>query len=127
MDDRRPPKFFEAQRVEEHRREQNPAYRLAKFFRERSMKKIIFCTLSLLSFCVLVFCEEDPLTPVHKSLKDQAFAVETDENSVSDSLNRISGKIDLGFSAPEQSYDSSDHYRPGPFGRQEATDHSQSY
>ena len=86
------------------------------------MKKTFFCFLGLLLSCSAAFCsDQDPLS-MHRSLKDEAFVVETDENSVSDSLNRISCNIDLGFSAPEQSYDSSDHYRPGPFGRAEAAD-----
>ena len=86
------------------------------------MKKTFFCFLSLLLSCSAAFCsDQDPLS-VHRSLKEEAFVVETDENSVSDSLNRISGNIDLGFSAPEQTYDSEDHYRAGPFGRAEQQD-----
>ena len=92
-----------------------------------TMKKIIFYVFGLLCFCAPVFGVDDPLESVHKSLKDQVFVVETDENSESESLNRISGRIDLGFSLPDQSYNSPDHYRPGPFGREEAIDKSQSY
>ena len=53
-----------------------------------------------------------------KNVKDTVFVVETDEESASESLDRISGKIDLGFSAPDQSFKASDQYAPGPFGRQ---------
>ena len=92
------------------------------------MKKILLFSFSILYFCASAFSEDDPLQDVHKSLKDQAFVVETDEDSVSDSLDRISGQIDLGFSDPEQSYQSAGHYRPGPFGRQEISEkRDQSY
>ena len=92
------------------------------------MRKIIFCLLGILYTGAWGFGADDPLQDVHGSLKDQAFVVETDENSQSESLNRISGQYDLGFTLPEQSYESSSHYRPGPFGREESKDKaSQSY
>ena len=50
------------------------------------------------------------------------FVVETDSESASESLERISGQIDLGFSAPSDSFESSDQYKPGPFGRQDSTE-----
>ncbi len=52
--------------------------------------------------------------------KERIFVVETDRESASESMERISGKIDLGFSSPSNSFESSDHYKPGPFGRAEA-------
>jgi len=71
--------------------------------------------------------DDDPLAPAHKSLAETAFSVETDEQSASESLDRISGKIDLGFADPTQTYESSDHTRPGPFGRQDAADKARTY
>ena len=92
------------------------------------MNKTALCVLGLFLFGSAAFGEDrDPLAAAHRSLKDETFVVETDDTSVSDSLNRISGNIDLGFSAPEQSYDSTDHYRPGPFGRADQQDQSQRY
>ena len=82
------------------------------------MKRFIFYLSSGLLLCVV---------PAYASLKDQVLVVESDELDDSESLNRISGDIDLGFSLPEQSYESKDHYRPGPFGREEANDSRQSY
>ena len=92
------------------------------------MKKTLF--FMLVVFCSGTFAhaaEDDPLASVHKSLKDQAFVVESGDDSESESLNRISGQFDLGFSLPEQSFESSDHYRPGPFGREQAADKNQRY
>gem|GEM_PF-4402979 len=49
------------------------------------------------------------------------FVFETDEETASESLERVSGgQYDLGFSAPSQSFDSPDHHTPGPMGRQKA-------
>ena len=49
--------------------------------------------------------------------------VETDEETAFESLERISGgRYDLGFSAPSQSFESTDHYAPGPMARQKAFD-----
>ncbi len=50
------------------------------------------------------------------------FVYETDTQSAADSLNRISGEIDTGFSTGSQSYESDSHYRPGPFGRDSLAD-----
>ncbi len=86
------------------------------------MRKIIFCLLGFLGTGAWVYGADDPLQNFNKSLKDQAFVVETDEDSRSESLNRISGQIDLGFTLPDQTYESSSHYRPGPFGREEIKD-----
>ena len=84
--------------------------------------------LVLFFFCSMALGQDRQASPAaHHSFKDETFVVETDEDSVSDSLNRISGKIDLGFSSPDQSYRSSDHYAPGPFGRAEQQDQDQSY
>ena len=92
------------------------------------MKKIFFLALTALTFCVPASAGEDPFAVTHKSLKDQAFVIETDEESAAESLNRVSGKIDLGFTTPDQEYEASDQYHPGPFGQQDSKDnYSQSY
>ena len=90
-------------------------------------RSLFFWMMGLWVTMIPAISAEDPLSSVHTSLKDQAFVVETDETSDSESLERISGHYDLGFSLPEQSYDSEDHYRPGPFGRAEAADRDQRY
>ncbi len=57
----------------------------------------------------------NPLKGPNDHLRDGSFVLETDEQSASDSLNRISGNIDTGFSAPENSYESQEHAGAGPF------------
>ena len=70
--------------------------------------------------------DEDPFKP--KSLRDEVFSVETDDQSAAQSLDRISGgKIDLGFASSEQTFKSPDHYRAGPFGRQKTEEQYSSY
>jgi hypothetical protein len=64
----------------------------------------------------------NPLEPV--STREALYTVSSDELDPADSLNRISGTIDLGFSAPSQSFESSDHYKPGPFSREKAIESS---
>ena len=56
---------------------------------------------------------EDPLTGVNKSLRDHAFVVETGDEDASESLNRVSGKIDLGFASPQNSYKAQHEGRQG--------------
>ena len=68
-------------------------------------------------FCVLAAEKQEPLLAKHSM-----FVVETDSESASESLERISGQIDLGFSAPDDSFESSNHYKPGPFGRQDSAE-----
>ena len=60
-----------------------------------------------------------------KSLMDSAFVLETDQESASESLERISGKIDMGFSAPENSYRSEEHPGAGPFAKQKSEEAKQ--
>ena len=54
------------------------------------------------------------------SLTTNVFVIETDENTASESLDRVSGQIDKGFSAPENTFKSSDHYGVGPFAQEKA-------
>ena len=53
------------------------------------------------------------------AVEDPRFVVETDEESVVESLNRISGDSDRGYSLPEQSYQSDHHHKAGAFQRSE--------
>ncbi len=55
-----------------------------------------------------------------ESLANNPFVLETDEGSGRESLNRISGQIDMGFSPEGNSYKSENQYKPGPFSRQES-------
>ena len=86
------------------------------------MKKILFFTVAAFFFSAHVRAAEDLAEGARHSLKEHKFMIETDKDTGSDSLNRISGEYETGFSATEQSFDSPDHYRPGPFGREEVMD-----
>ena len=66
--------------------------------------------------------EEDLLASTHRSLKDEVFVVETQEDDATQSLNRVSGNFDLGFAPEEYTYHSDHHYKAGPFGQSEAMD-----
>ena len=62
-----------------------------------------------------------------KSLQDQTFTVETSDEDAAASLNRVSGgDIDLGFSAPHQSYKAEHHGRQGAMSDGELHDRSSS-
>ena len=55
-----------------------------------------------------------------KSLMNSPFVLETDQGSAAESLERISGKIDLGFSAPENTYKTEERPGAGPFAKEKA-------
>jgi hypothetical protein len=57
---------------------------------------------------------------LNKKLTGSDYVLETDQAMASDSLNRISGNIDMGFSAPENTFKSPDHYGAGPFAKEKA-------
>ena len=78
----------------------------------------LFLILIFFYFQAAGFCAEE------KKLSPRVFVVETDAQSSAESLNRISGKIDLGFSAPDQTFTSPDHYAPGPLARQRQSEQS---
>ena len=85
------------------------------------MKKSLVFTLLFFSSCA--FAEEaDPLANFHRSLRDEVFVVESSDEDASGSLDRISGNIDLGFASQDQSYQSANHYKAGPFGQTDAKD-----
>ena len=91
------------------------------------MKKIFFLVFAMCTFASSLFAEDDPFASVHKSLKDQSFVVETDDASGTESLNRIAGDIDLGFTTPDQEYHSESHGRSGPFSYEKEQDTRQTY
>ena len=82
------------------------------------MKQALMLLLAVFFLCIQTtgFCVEE------KYSGRRVFVVETDAQSAADSLDRVSGKIDLGFSTPDQTFDSPDHYAPGPFARQQQAD-----
>lgn len=54
--------------------------------------------------------------PARKLFEEDSFSVSSDELDPSESLNRVAGEIDLGFSKPEQQFKSEE--QPGPLSRQ---------
>ena len=93
------------------------------------MKRLFLLTLLFLSFAAIAIADDrvgatgqSPLRATQKSLKDEAFVVETDDESTTDALNRVSGDIDLGFATPDQTYKSENQTKAGPFARQEVAD-----
>lgn len=76
------------------------------------MSRVLIFIFSILSLSSGVFAAES-----HASRR--VFVVETDAKSAQESLNRVSGEIELGFSKSDQTFKSTDHYSPGPFARQE--------
>ena len=55
-----------------------------------------------------------------KSLMNSTFVLETDQESAAESLERVSGDIDLGFSAPENTYKTEERPGAGPFAKEKA-------
>jgi hypothetical protein len=68
------------------------------------MKRVIFGFMIVgLLFCSMVSAFE-------------SFVVETDGDSARESLDRVSGQIDIGFAGSDQSYESENHVpKRGPF------------
>ena len=60
-----------------------------------------------------------------KSLMNSTFVFETDQESAAESLERISGKIDMGFSAPEDTYKTEERPGAGPFAKEKAEEKKQ--
>ena len=77
-------------------------------------------------FCTPVFAGEKKdgdsvLTQAaHGSLRDSVFSFDSSEDNPSESLNRIAGYIETGKIPKDQAVKSANHYRPGPFGREQA-------
>ena len=60
-----------------------------------------------------------------ESLMNSGFVMETDDQSSAESLERISGKIDMGFSSPENSYKTEERPGAGPFAKEKAEEKKQ--
>ena len=56
----------------------------------------------------------------------KVFSIETDADSVSESLNRIAGDYDRGYAPKENTYKSEKHAGTGAFQRSEAIEKNQS-
>ena len=63
-----------------------------------------------------ILIKEEPKKP----LKEDVFSVSTQDLDSSDSLNRIAGNYDTGYSSPEQSYKPKEHAGAGPFAHERA-------
>lgn len=48
------------------------------------------------------------------TLQDDPFSISTEDLDASESLNRVSGNVDRGFSSPEQSYVANNRDYTGP-------------
>lgn len=70
------------------------------------------------------FGAEDPLSSYTGSLKDSLYVVDSSDLDPTESLNRVSGNIDRGFSGADSSYQSASHYLAGPFGQQGIRDNA---
>lgn len=80
--------------------------------------------IALLSVAECAMAEEDLSKYTTRSLKDQLYAVDSTDLDPAESLNRVSGTIDLGFSGADSSYQSASHYMAGPFGQQDRRDNA---
>ena len=86
---------------------------------------LIFALIVPLSVAEPVFADGSQESELpEKSPKERLFTVSSDELDNSESLNRIAGQIDLGFSAPSQSFRSPDHYPAGPFSQEKENESS---
>ena len=83
------------------------------------MKKSVFAA-ALIFLAASVGAAADSPGPGKKTLQEDVFSVSTEDLDLSESLNRVSGQIDTGYSSPEQSFHSKDHGQAGPFARQKA-------
>lgn len=86
----------------------------------------LFLFNALLWAAVCPAAEPEPIYPEDRpqSFAQSVYVVETTEEDATASLDRISGDIDRGFAADDYTYDSENHHKAGPFGRQEAADNA---
>ena len=88
----------------------------------------IFSGIFILSVSFLVgdpLYAEDKAPAPKESLMNSGFVMETDDQSSAESLERISGKIDTGFSAPENTYKTEERPGAGPFAKEKAEEKKQ--
>ena len=86
------------------------------------MVKIIVAIFILNGFCAASLYAEGGGCPLSES-RQKLFEVETTEEDAAESLNRISGDIDRGFSSPEQTYESASHGKAGPLAKKPSDSH----
>lgn len=60
-----------------------------------------------------------------KNLQQEIFSISSEELDSTDSLNRIAGDFDRGYSSPEQSFKSSNQAPASPFAREKSAMASQ--
>lgn len=99
------------------------------------MKKALFLIAWMLAGALPAWAVDDALLvkpahasdtslavePEHRPLRESMYSVSSEDFDQSESLNRISGKIDLGFSGAADSYVSSSTISPGgPTAREQA-------
>lgn len=104
--------------------------------------KVILSALMLMSVCVGAGASEAPKpgdtskleslplaskSEKKKLLKESLFEVSTDDFDASDSLNRVAGEIDMGFTSRDSSYRSKNHQAASPFAREKAEMDAQPY
>ena len=98
---------------------QNPAYRSVKKLMRKHISLILFFMFAAAPFASAdskILIKEEPKKP----LKEDVFSVSTQDLDSSDSLNRIAGNYDTGYSSPEQSYKSKGQAGAGPFAHERA-------
>ena len=98
--------------------------------------KIVAATFTLMAGLWLngFLCAEDKTSkpetgaskPPKESLINSTFVLETDDESAAESLERISGEIDRGFSSPENTYKSEERPGAGPFAKEKAEEKKRS-
>ncbi len=81
--------------------------------------KIFFLAFLFLANGSLALAQET--NSPKKELKTDPFSVSTEDFDDADSLNRVAGIYDRGYSSPEQSFRAKDHMAgAGPFAREKA-------
>ncbi len=63
---------------------------------------------------------KDAFSEKRKMLKEDVFSVSSEDLDPAESLNRVAGNRDRGYSSPEQSFKSIEQSAPGPTGREKS-------
>ncbi len=90
----------------------------------RTVRIAIFLILCTASACAESSVPQELLKPKteepKRSLREEMFSVSSEDLDSSESLNRVSGIIDRGYSSPEQSYVAEDKGYTGPLSQDRA-------
>ena len=88
---------------------------------------VFFLNCSLGCAANSLFAEDKDLVSKDskESLTNTAFVLETNDGDAAESLERISGKVDMGFSAPENTYQTEERPGAGPFAKEKAEEKKQ--